>query len=122
MFADQLYDLDRGADRSDWTQAACRQRPGLTTLFFSDNIPDINAAKAVCAQCPLLEPCLRGAIVREEPGGVWGGQLFANGRILAQKRRRGRPPKVRPAEPELVLPPGIVALLADRDDRQARSA
>lgn len=122
MLADQIYEVDTGGDRSDWAQAACRQRPGLTALFFSDNIPDINAAKAVCAQCPLLEPCLRGAIVREEPGGVWGGQLFANGRILAQKRRRGRPPKIRPAEPELILPEGIVALLADRDDREARSA
>jgi hypothetical protein len=27
---------------------------------------------------------------------VWGGQLFANGKILAQKRKRGRPPKIRP--------------------------
>jgi len=33
--------------------------------------------------------------------GVWGGELFANGNVLAQKRRRGRPPKV--ARPEPVL-------------------
>ena len=120
MFAEALYDTTGGLQ--DWTQAACRQEPGLTPLFFSDNIPDINAAKAVCSGCPLVEPCLRGAILREEPGGVWGGQLFANGRILAQKRRRGRPPKIRPAEPELDLPPGIVELLADLDGRQAQSA
>lgn len=120
MFADELYEIS--PDRLDWTQAACRRRPGLTALFFSDNISDINAAKGVCAECPLLEPCLRGAILREEPGGVWGGQLFVNGRILAQKRRRGRPPKVRPAEPELVLPAGIAELLASLDGRQAQSA
>jgi len=28
-------------------------------------------------------------------------RLFANGKILANKRRRGRPPKVRPPEPVL---------------------
>ena len=40
-------------------------------------------------------------IERREPWGVWGGELFANGKVLAQKRRRGRPPKVRPPEPVL---------------------
>ena len=35
---------------------------------------------------------------RREPWGVWGGELFANGRVLAQKRNRGRPPKVAPAQ------------------------
>ena len=38
---------------------------------------------------------------RREPWGVWGGELFANGKVLAQKRVRGRPPKVRVPEPEL---------------------
>jgi hypothetical protein len=27
---------------------------------------------------------------------VWGGELFVNGKIVAQKRKRGRPPKIRP--------------------------
>jgi WhiB family redox-sensing transcriptional regulator len=47
------------------------------------------------------EECLAGALARREPWGVWGGELFANGKVLAQKRRRGRPPKV--ARPEPVL-------------------
>ncbi len=106
----------------DWSAAACRQKPGLTDLFFSELIPDINAAKAICATCPLLEPCLHGAVLRREPTGVWGGQLFANGRILAQKRKRGRPPKVRPPEPEVMLPPAIALLLAERDAEEAQIA
>ena len=105
------YDLD-GAD-VDWSAAACRSRAGLTELFFSELIPEINEAKALCRTCPLLEPCLYGAIVRREPTGVWGGQLFSNGRILAQKRKRGRPPKVRAPEPEVVLPPAVMRLLAE---------
>ncbi len=40
----------------------------------------------------------RGALTRREPWGVWGGELFVNGKIVAQKRKRGRPPKVRPEE------------------------
>lgn len=78
----------------DWTAARCRDGTGsMTGLFFSDEIPDIVAAKRICLVCPLSGPCLEGALERREPWGVWGGQLFLNGRILAQKRRRGRPPK-----------------------------
>jgi len=35
------------------------------------------------------------AVARREPWGVWGGQMFLNGRILTTKRRRGRPPRSR---------------------------
>jgi WhiB family redox-sensing transcriptional regulator len=41
----------------------------------------------------VIEPCLQGALERREPWGVWGGELFANGAVLAHKRRRGRPRK-----------------------------
>jgi hypothetical protein len=97
MFAEQFNGelLFNGADEPDpWAEAACRDgRGGLTALFFSDEIPDIAAAKAICRTCPLIEPCLQGAVARREPSGVWGGQLFVDGRILPLKRRRGRPPK-----------------------------
>jgi WhiB family redox-sensing transcriptional regulator len=62
-------------------------------LFFSDRIADIDRAKAICATCSFIDRCLELAIIRSEPCGVWGGQLFANGRILERKRSRGRPPK-----------------------------
>lgn len=77
-----------------WADAACRDGTGsLTALFFSEEIIDIAAAKAICRTCPLIEECLQGALERREPSGVWGGQLFLNGRIVPLKRRRGRPPK-----------------------------
>ena len=44
----------------------------------------------------LKEDCLDGALTRREPWGVWGGELFVHGKVVAQKRKRGRPPKVRP--------------------------
>jgi WhiB family transcriptional regulator, redox-sensing transcriptional regulator len=83
-----------------WEDAACRDGQGaLTPLFFSDEIPDIELAKAICSTCPLVEACLRGALARREPAGVWGGQLFADGVVIPRKRKRGRPPKVAAALP-----------------------
>ena len=78
----------------DWDAASCRDGTGsMTDLFFSDEIPDIIKAKRICSGCPVSSACLEGALERREPWGVWGGQLFLNGRVLAQKRKRGRPPK-----------------------------
>lgn len=75
-------------------QARCADNAGtLTGLFFSEELQDIALAKSICADCPVMAPCLAGALERHEPWGVWGGQLIANGKILANKRRRGRPPK-----------------------------
>lgn len=81
-------------EQVDWSAARCRDGAAtMLELFFSEDLGDIAAAKAICARCPLVEPCLAGAVARREPWGVWGGQLFANGKVLAFKRKRGRPPK-----------------------------
>jgi len=81
-------------------RARCRDASGATTaLFFSEQLDDIARAKAFCGPCPVRAECLAGALARREPWGVWGGELLAHGRVIAQKRRRGRPPKVRPPEP-----------------------
>ena len=91
--------------------AACNDGTGtLTSLFFSEDLLDIARAKHLCSTCPLEESCLEGALERKEPWGVWGGQLLVNGRVLAHKRRRGRPPKARPAE--IVVIDGVEVLVA----------
>lgn len=101
-FADD-EDFSTYETETDWELlAACRSTKGSADLFFSEELADIVAAKQICADCPVIAPCLEGALNRGEPCGVWGGQLFSNGRVLAQKRRRGRPPKV--ARPEDQLP------------------
>ena len=83
----------------------------LTPLFFSDDVIDIARAKAICAKCPLTASCLSGALEREEPWGVWGGELLQNGRIVKNKRPCGRPPKV--PRPELVVDElGVVGSVA----------
>ena len=79
--------------------AACNDGTGsLTELFFSEDLYDIARAKHICRSCDVQELCLAGATARREPWGVWGGELFVNGKVIAQKRRRGRPPKQRDAE------------------------
>ncbi len=70
-------------------------------LFFSDDPHDIARAKAICSRCRVREGCLTGAIEREEAWGVWGGEIFVDGQIVAEKRRRGRPP-VHPRPPIVV--------------------
>jgi WhiB family redox-sensing transcriptional regulator len=75
-------------------RARCNDGTGaLVELFFSDEISDIRKAKAICRGCEVRILCLQGALDRREPAGVWGGELFVNGRVLPVKRPRGRPPK-----------------------------
>jgi WhiB family transcriptional regulator, redox-sensing transcriptional regulator len=98
-YAEQFYTPDEIEVDVNWSLASCRDGTGgLLGLFFSEEIGDIAAAKRICATCPVVDACLQGAIERREPWGVWGGQLFFNGKILPFKRKRGRPPKNPPAE------------------------
>ena len=98
-----------------WSDARCNDGAGtMSGLFFSEELQDIARAKLICAKCPVIADCLEGAIERREPWGVWGGQLFLNGRVLASKRRRGRPPKVARPEDELPdVPVQIAPKLSD---------
>jgi WhiB family redox-sensing transcriptional regulator len=103
MFA--IQDLNRipiPVRDPDWqVDALCNDGTGaLVELFFSEQLDDIAAAKAFCQGCPVKDPCLAGALDRREPWGVWGGELFVNGKVVAQKRKRGRPRKIRPEEAE----------------------
>jgi len=60
-------------------------------LFFSDNQSHIAIAKSLCSGCPMKAKCLEGALSRQEPCGIWGGELFEEGEVIAQKRLPGRP-------------------------------
>ena len=62
-------------------------------LFFAESPADVELAKALCQTCPVRAECLAGALERQEPWGVWGGQLLVSGVVVARKRPRGRPRK-----------------------------
>ena len=64
---------------------------GDPEIFFAEDMATIARAKSACGGCPMKAACLDGALSRSEPCGVWGGQLFENGRVVSQKRTVGRP-------------------------------
>ncbi len=81
-------------DKPQFVLSAMRCNDGngtLSYLFFSDEFVDVARAKAICAKCSTKADCLTGALARNEPWGVWGGELIEEGRIRTTKRPRGRP-------------------------------
>ncbi len=63
-------------------------------LWFAESPAQLEQAKQLCHGCPLRTTCLAGALDRAEPWGVWGGEIFDHGVVIARKRPRGRPRKV----------------------------
>jgi WhiB family redox-sensing transcriptional regulator len=68
----------------------CREEPDL---FFAESPRLLEQAQAFCAECPVKELCLAGALERREPHGVWGGKILVGGVVVEHKRGRGRPRK-----------------------------
>ena len=60
-------------------------------IFFSEDAAGVSLAKSLCSSCPMVAACLEGALSRAEPCGIWGGELFVDGRVVAAKRTVGRP-------------------------------
>lgn len=79
-------------DRVVATTLPCRA--GDPDLWFAESPAQLEQAKALCASCPIRKGCLSAAIDRREPWGVWGGEIFDQGVVIARKRPRGRPRKV----------------------------
>ncbi len=74
------------------TALPCRTQDA--DLWFAEAPAQLEQAKEFCATCPLQAACLAGALARAEPWGVWGGEIFDHGVVIARKRPRGRPRKV----------------------------
>ncbi len=85
-----LLDLRTRAE-ADGSGIPCRDYDA--ELWFAESPDDVEFAKSLCTGCPMRAACLSGALDRQEPWGVWGGQLFIQGVIVARKRPRGRPRK-----------------------------
>lgn len=79
----------------------CREKTKLAVpchrndpdLWFAESPAELERAKALCASCPIRRECLAAALERQEPWGVWGGEIFERGEVIARKRPRGRPRK-----------------------------
>ncbi len=71
-------------------------------LWFSDAPAQLELAKSLCGDCPVRVECLAGALERNEPWGVWGGEIFEHGAVVPRKRPRGRPRKEDLARDEIL--------------------
>jgi WhiB family redox-sensing transcriptional regulator len=73
-------------DEIDWTEGLCSETD--PDIFFPEKgeHTSSHAAKRVCASCPLVVPCLTGALERNEEFGIWGGSSYKN----RQNIRKGR--------------------------------
>jgi len=78
-------------------------------LWFADAPAQLELAKSLCGDCPVRVECLAGALERAEPWGVWGGEIFERGVVIARKRPRGRPRKVDAARDATVVVESVLA-------------
>ncbi|OZM69933.1 WhiB family transcriptional regulator [Amycolatopsis antarctica] len=94
-FSDEFADHGVGelldAATSSTDEMPCRA--GDADLWFAETPAELERAKALCSDCPVRAACLSGALARREPWGVWGGEIFERGAVVARKRPRGRPRK-----------------------------
>ncbi|WP_324653827.1 WhiB family transcriptional regulator [Georgenia sp. H159] len=78
----------------DWRhQAACLHED--PELFFpvGDARPllaQVEEAKAVCRQCPVIDACLSWALETRQDTGVWGGRSESERRKLRRRATRTR--------------------------------
>jgi WhiB family redox-sensing transcriptional regulator len=82
-----------GLQAPDWIDASTPCRSYDPELWFAERPDEVALAQALCGDCALRTACLAGALERREPWGVWGGELFERGSVVARKRRPGRPRK-----------------------------
>ncbi|GAA3375010.1 WhiB family transcriptional regulator [Streptomyces sannanensis] len=75
------------------TEAVCRRDEA--GLFFAPSkeptaarLSREEAAKRVCARCPVVIECREHALLQPEPYGVWGGLTAAERRVVLARRRR----------------------------------
>lgn len=75
------------APREPWrAQAACAGAD--PAIFFPARGASTEPARAICARCPVAEPCLDHALAYSERHGIWGGTTGRDRRRLREADAR----------------------------------
>ncbi len=88
---------ERSADFWAWRHAAACQRADASLFFAADGERGAarerreRRAKAVCASCPVIEPCASYALSHRELYGVWGGLTEQERDVLWRQQPRPVP-------------------------------
>jgi WhiB family redox-sensing transcriptional regulator len=73
---------------TEWMQRGlCREIP--PAVFFPSDGVGVEAARRICATCPVKEPCLEYALAFRIDHGVWGGCSERERRRILKRRRVG---------------------------------
>jgi len=73
---------------TEWMQRGlCREIP--PAVFFPSDGVGVEAARRICANCPVQEPCLEYALAFRIDHGVWGGCSERERRRILKRRRVG---------------------------------
>ena len=99
MSAGAELELSLVGPRPQWhDEAACI---GLPQGWFFPSVGDLDAiasARAVCARCPVRQPCLRWAVDHGVKTGIWGGTSERQRRTIRSARGIGHRRRRQPAE------------------------
>ena len=79
---------ERAVDLAFAEKGACVDHPEGNTLFFPESGESPDAAKAICATCPVEDRCLEYALKWREDFGVWGGKSQTERRRIRKQAKR----------------------------------
>jgi WhiB family redox-sensing transcriptional regulator len=80
-------------DDDAWRDDALCQQVGWEP-FFPPKGGRSNAAKAICASCPVQAECLEYAVTSFQRHGIWGGKSETDFRRIRKERGLAEPPAV----------------------------
>ena len=74
------------AEQTWMADGSCRHYP--PAAFFPSDGVGVDAARKICAECPVEAECLEYALVQRIDHGVWGGCSERERRRILKRRRQ----------------------------------
>jgi len=74
------------ADNNFWVGAKCQEKWVDPEIFFE--VKDVELAKNICKNCPLIAQCLLVALKDDSLIGVWGGTTERERTAMKRKTTR----------------------------------